>query len=82
MLSEENKRQFFIPRGFAHGFLVLEDHTIFSYKCDNYYNRDSEGGIIYNDPELNIDWKFNNQDIIISDKDKLLPKLQELEYEF
>lgn len=82
MLSEENKRQFFIPRGFAHGFLVLEDQTIFSYKCDNYYNKASEGGIIYNDPVLNIDWKFNNQDLIISDKDKILPKLHELKYEF
>lgn len=81
-LSEENKKQFFVPRGFAHGFLVLENNTIFSYKCDNYYNKASEGGIIYNDPVLNIDWKFNNENLIISDKDKILSKLQELEYEF
>ena len=56
-LSEDNKTQLFIPRGFAHGFLVLSDTAIFSYKCDNFYNKASEGGIIYNDKDLNIDWK-------------------------
>ncbi|MBF8149010.1 dTDP-4-dehydrorhamnose 3,5-epimerase [Winogradskyella sp. F6397] len=73
-LSEQNKTQFFVPRGFAHGFLVLEDNTIFSYKCDNFYNKESEGGIIFNDEELGIDWKLSAQDLIISDKDKELPK--------
>ena len=77
ILSGENKTQFFVPRGFAHGFLVLEDHTIFSYKCDNLYNKASEGGIIYNDPELNIDWKFPTEDLIISDKDLILPNLKD-----
>ena len=73
ILSGENKKQFFVPRGFAHGFLVLEDETIFSYKCDNVYNKPSEGGIIYNDKDLNIDWKFPVGDLILSDKDKKLP---------
>ena len=68
-LSEQNKIQFFVPRGFAHGFLVLEDNTIFSYKCDNFYNKESEAGIIYNDEHLAIDWKFSEEDLIISDKD-------------
>ena len=77
ILSGQNKTQFFVPRGFAHGFLVLEDHTIFSYKCDNLYNKASEGGIIYNDPELNIDWKFPTEDLIISDKDLILPNLKD-----
>jgi len=72
-LSEQNKTQFFVPRGFAHGFLVLEDETIFSYKCDNFYNKESEGGIIYNDKDLAIDWKLLNQDLIISEKDLILP---------
>ncbi|WP_111683202.1 dTDP-4-dehydrorhamnose 3,5-epimerase [Winogradskyella tangerina] len=76
VLSEENKTQFYVPRGFAHGFLVLEDHTIFNYKCDNYYNKQAEGGIIYNDAELNIDWNFPMGDLIISEKDLLLPSLK------
>ena len=75
-LSEKNKTQFFVPRGFAHGFVVLEDNTIFSYKCDNFYNKDSESGIIYNDTELNIDWKLPQSKLIISDKDKVLPKFK------
>ncbi|WP_460189741.1 dTDP-4-dehydrorhamnose 3,5-epimerase [Urechidicola sp. KH5] len=75
VLSEKNKKQLFIPRGFAHGFLVLSDTAIFSYKCDNYYKKSSEGGIIYNDPTLNIDWQFPEEDLIISEKDKLLPTL-------
>lgn len=75
-LSEENKTQLFVPRGFAHGFIVLEDETIFSYKCDNFYNKESEGGIIYNDEALNIDWNLNEEAFIISEKDLLLPKLE------
>ena len=77
VLSESNKKQLFIPRGFAHGFLVLEGHTIFSYKCDNYYNKDLERGIIYNDKDLNIDWKFPENDLIVSEKDKALPTLND-----
>lgn len=68
VLSAENKRQFFIPEGFAHGFLTLEDNTIFSYKCTGFYNHESEGGLMWNDPILNIDWKINNP--ILSEKDK------------
>lgn len=69
-LSEENKRQVFIPRGFAHGFAVLSDEVIFQYKCDNYYAPDYESGILWNDPALNIDWKLPEKDIILSEKDK------------
>lgn len=75
-LSEDNKKQFFLPRGFAHGFVVLSDTAIFAYKCDNYYNKDSEAGIIYNDPILNIDWQLSEQELLLSDKDKLLPTFE------
>ncbi|OBX21655.1 MULTISPECIES: dTDP-4-dehydrorhamnose 3,5-epimerase [Bizionia] len=75
-LSEENKKQFFLPRGFAHGFVVLSDTAIFAYKCDNYYNKESEAGIIYNDPTLNIDWQLPEQELLLSDKDKLLPTFE------
>ena len=77
-LSEENKLQLYVPRGFAHGFSVLEDDTIFSYKCDNYYNKASEGGIIYNDSQLNIDWKLDKDEIMLSEKDKALPTFKSL----
>ena len=76
LLSAENQKQFFIPRGFAHGFLVLSETATFFYKCDNFYNKESEGGIIYNDPSLNIDWKFPKEELIISDKDLILPNLE------
>ena len=74
-LNEKNKKMFFIPRGFAHGFLTLEDDTEFFYKCDNFYNPQSEAGIIWNDGDLNIDWNFkkygiNEKELIISEKDK------------
>ena len=75
-LSEENKKQFFIPKGFAHGFVVLSDTAIFAYKCDNYYNKDAEAGIIYNDSILQIDWKLHEQKIIVSDKDLILPNFK------
>ena len=74
-LTADNKKQIFVPRGFAHGFVVLSETAIFSYKCDNYYNKESEGGIIYNDPTLNIDWKLPEEYLIVSEKDLLLPKL-------
>lgn len=77
-LSADNKKQLFVPRGFAHGFVVLSDTAIFSYKCDNFYNKEAEKGIIYNDKDLNIDWQLKNEDFIISDKDLILPKLSEL----
>lgn len=75
VLSGENQRQFFVPRGFAHGFLVTGDNAVFFYKCDNYYNRESEGGIYFNDPELNIDWKFPLSELTVSEKDQTLPGL-------
>ena len=77
-LSEDNKTQLFIPRGFAHGFLVLSDTAIFSYKCDNFYNKASEGGVIYNDKDLNIDWKLDEKEFIVSEKDLELPTLKEV----
>lgn len=76
-LSHENKKQLFIPRGFGHGFVVLSDTAEFFYKCDNYYNKDAEGGIVYNDSTLNIDWKISPDQIKVSDKDLVLPKLME-----
>jgi dTDP-4-dehydrorhamnose 3,5-epimerase len=76
LLSGENQKQFFIPRGFAHGFLVLSETATFFYKCDNFYNKESEGGIIYNDPALNIDWQFPIHDMIISEKDQNLPAFE------
>lgn len=75
-LSDENKFQLFIPRGFAHGFSVLSPTAIFTYKCDNYYNKESEGGVIWNDTDLNIDWKLPENEMIISEKDKILPTLK------
>ncbi|MGC4040927.1 MAG: dTDP-4-dehydrorhamnose 3,5-epimerase [Flavobacterium sp.] len=75
LLSGENQTQFFVPRGFAHGFLVLSEKATFFYKCDNFYNKESEGGIIFNDPAINVDWKFPTGDLIISEKDKVQPTL-------
>lgn len=75
-LSSENKKQLFIPRGFAHGFIVLSDTVEFFYKCDNYYNKTSEGGIIFNDPTLNIDWKLPADQYKVSEKDLVLPTLE------
>ena len=76
LLTGENQTQFFVPRGFAHGFLVLSDTATFFYKCDNFYNKESEGGIIYNDPSINIDWQFPTDTLIISEKDLILPTLE------
>ena len=73
VLSNKDKKQVYIPRGFAHGFAVLSETAIFQYKCDNYYSKESEGGIIFNDTDLNIDWQIDLKDAIISDKDKVLP---------
>jgi len=78
VLSEENKKQLFVPRGFAHGYSVLEDHTVFVYKCDNFYQPKSEGGIIFNDETLNIDWMLSENEIAVSDKDKVLKTFNEL----
>lgn len=76
ILSGENQKQFFVPRGFAHGFLVLSETATFFYKCDNFYNKESEGGIIYNDENININWQFSLEDLIISEKDKVQPTLE------
>lgn len=76
-LSDDSHTQFFVPRGFAHGFVVLSDDAVFFYKCDNYYNKASEGGIIYNDPELAIDWALKPEELLLSEKDVMLPTLKE-----
>ena len=75
VLSAENQKQFFVPRGFAHGFLVLSETATFFYKCDNFYNKESEGGIIFNDSSIGIDWNFETEKLIISEKDQFLPTL-------
>lgn len=75
-LSRENKKQLFVPRGFAHGYVVLSDTATFFYKCDNFYKKEAEGGIIYNDPNIDIDWRIDQKGLIISDKDKELPTLE------
>lgn len=77
LLSDENHLQLYVPRGFAHGFITLSDKSVFAYKCDNYYDKESEGGIIYNDPELNLDWRVPADRLIISEKDLILPSLRE-----
>jgi dTDP-4-dehydrorhamnose 3,5-epimerase len=73
VLDDKENKQLYIPRGFAHGFLVLEDDTIFTYKCDNLYNKSSEKGILYNDVSINIDWNFPEDQLVLSNKDKNLP---------
>ena len=77
-LSGENHRQMFIPKGFAHGYLVLEDNTVFQYKCDEYYHPESEGGIAWDDPQIGIEWGVEADDVILSDKDKNRPTLSNL----
>lgn len=74
-LSEENHHQLFVPRGFAHGFIVLSESAIFSYKCDNYYHAASDGGLLWNDATVNIDWILNSEIIKLSEKDQSLPSL-------
>ena len=79
-LSEENKRQFFIPRGFAHGFLVLSDEAVFTYKVDNVYAPQAEAGIRWNDPERGISWPIDPSQVLTSDKDLILPLFRDAEY--
>lgn len=76
-LTEDNHRQFFIPRGFAHGFVVLSEEAIFQYKCDNFYAPQSEGALAWDDPEIGIDWGVPADKIILSSKDKVHPRLME-----
>ena len=81
LLSDENHRQFLIPRGFAHGFVVVSDHAEFAYKCDEKYHPEDEGGILWNDPDINIEWPEVGE-IILSDKDIINPTLAECKIEF
>jgi dTDP-4-dehydrorhamnose 3,5-epimerase len=81
-LSGDNKRQFLIPKGFAHGFIVLSEKAVFQYKCDTFYNPKFERGIIFNDPFINIDWKLSEKDIHLSKKDSELPVLLKCENNF
>ena len=76
-LTAENKRQFFVPRGFAHGFSVLSDEAVFQYKCDNLYAPESEGAIAWNDPAIGIDWRLRPEEVILSPKDSRHPTLAE-----
>lgn len=77
-LSEDNHRQMFIPRGFAHGFSVLSDEVIFQYKCDNFYAPQSEGAVAWDDPDLGIDWKVPADKALLSDKDRKHPRLKDI----
>ncbi|MFD2203524.1 dTDP-4-dehydrorhamnose 3,5-epimerase [Shivajiella indica] len=78
-LSGENKKMLYIPRGFAHGFVVLSDYAIFSYKVDNYYSQEHERGLLYNDPALGIDWQLPIEKLQLSQKDKVQPTLDQIE---
>ena len=82
LLSADNKKQFFVPKGFAHGFAVLTESATIHYKADNYYNNQAESGLLYNDPELNIDWQIPLESIITSEKDLLLPTLSQFKESF
>lgn len=77
-LSEDNHRQVFIPRGFAHGFSVLSDEVVFQYKCDAYYAPQSEGAVAWDDPDLGIDWRVPAEKVILSEKDKKHPRLKDI----
>ena len=78
VLSEDNKKQFFIPKNFAHGFLVLSDYAEFAYKCTDFYHPDDEGGLLYNDPDIGVEWPFEEGvELILSDKDKKWPGIKE-----
>jgi dTDP-4-dehydrorhamnose 3,5-epimerase len=77
-LSENSRTQLFVPRGFAHGFVVLSEEAIFFYKCDNYYDKTSEQGIIFNDTDLAINWRFPANEVLLSEKDRTLPSFEEV----
>jgi dTDP-4-dehydrorhamnose 3,5-epimerase len=81
-LSSQNKKQLLIPKGFAHGYSVVSDIAEVFYKCDSFYNKDSEGGIAWNDPALEIDWQIAPEKAIISEKDSFLPTLQNSTHNF
>lgn len=81
-LTEDNHRQFFVPRGFAHGFAVLSEEAVFQYKCDNFYNKESEGSVAWNDPQLGIDWRIPAEKVLLSEKDKLSKTVADADYLF
>lgn len=81
-LTGDNHRQFFIPRGFAHGFSVLTDEVVFQYKCDNFYAPQAEGALAWNDPDLHIDWRLPEADVILSEKDRHNPRLKDADWLF
>ena len=81
-LTEDNHRQFFVPRGFAHGFAVLTEEAVFQYKCDNFYNKESEGSVAWNDPQLAIDWRIPADKVLLSEKDKLSKNIADADYLF
>ena len=76
-LTAENRRQLYVPRGFGHGFSVLSNTAVFAYKCDNFYNKESEGSVKYNDSDLNIDWKISDNNAVLSEKDENAPSFKE-----
>lgn len=82
VLSAENSKQIFVPRGFLHGFSVLEDNTMVSYKCDNYYNKEAESGVVYNDSDLGIDWRLKEKEVVISEKDRKLIKFKDFKLKY
>ncbi len=83
LLTEENKKQFYVPEGFAHGFAVLSENATFSYKCTRYYDPSDEGGIMWNDPDIGVDWNVpDGVEILLSEKDKLHPGLKDLNFHF
>jgi dTDP-4-dehydrorhamnose 3,5-epimerase len=82
LLSAENKKQLLVPQGFAHGFSVLSETAVVLYKCDQYYNKESEGGIRFDDPTLDIDWQLRPDEVILSEKDMLLPSFNDIDWEF
>lgn len=77
-LDEKSHTQLFVPRGFAHGFVVLSEEAVFFYKCDNYYDKSMEGGIIFNDPDLSVDWQLDASQLLLSEKDRELPRLKDI----
>lgn len=81
-LSAENKKQLLVPKGFAHGYSVVSDTAEVMYKCDEFYNKQSEGGVLYNDPSLNIDWRISAEKAIVADRDKLHPTLEKCVHNF
>lgn len=82
LLTAENKKQFFVPRGFAHGFLVVSEKAIFSYKVDNVYSAENDAGLHWNDPTLNIDWQFDLKELILSEKDEKQPAFEDFKTPF